>query len=148
MVILSKIVLLFNRIYERVKTCLIWLEANNASTEETVRFNNAFIAFHCLLAGFGWCVVNNFFWKSSGPYIDLPNACASRSNLKNLYEPNFLFDLHAYLSENETAFDESQPIWLKQKWVYGDAQWAFTLNTNVSTSEVGDSIELNGLQNN
>ena len=59
-------------------------------------------------------------------------------HLKNIYEQNFSFDLHVFISENETNFNhDGELIWKKSKLVYGDLQSASVgLNTNVSISEV------------
>ena len=55
----------------------------------------------------------------------------------NIYELNFSFDLHVFISENETNFDhDSELIWKKFKLTYGDLQSAFNFNTNISISEV------------
>ena len=53
----------------------------------------------------------------------------------NIYEQNFSFDLHVFISENETNLArESELVWKKSKLTYGDLQSVF--NKNVSISEV------------
>lgn len=62
-------------------------------------------------------------------------AFCPRKNPQNLYYLNFKFDFYAFLSENETHVD-SQPIWTKRGWSYGDLSSSFAFTMNVPISEV------------
>ena len=96
----------------------------------------------------GW-VVMVFYWLSScftGPRI--PKTCATK-DLRNIYDQNFSFDFHAFVSENEAEFNsDSELIWRMPNLTYGDLQSTFGLNVNVSISEVGPMTILLGINQN
>lgn len=143
LLIWSKTSLLFGRAYQSIKTKLsLDLEKRNHTAEEIHRFKISFILFHYLLANIGWWMVYDYWISGSFIVIPLPSTCAKVSNLKNLYDQKFAFDLHVYLSENETTFDKSQLIWQKQKLIYGDDQSVLTFNSKVLISEVGHSMDI------
>lgn len=112
--------------------------------EETVRFTNAFFGFYFFVGLVCWWIIyrlvldDNLHGSSPGP---LPWSCPNKEqDLKNLYAPNFLFDFHAFLSENETHLNpQSQLISTGRDISYGDGWSHFHRNTNVSISEVGRS---------
>lgn len=137
MLVLSKIGQLFGRTYERLKTRFsLDLENKNHSVEEIKKFKRSFFRFHFLIVLI--CLSTVLVYWLSLPEIPLPSTCEKGLNLKNLYDEHLLFDLHAYLSENETTFDsESQLIWRKQRLAYGDAQTVLAFNTKISISKVG-----------
>ena len=109
------------------------------SEEKILKFKKAFFRFHLLIGFTGWAIVILYFLSPFFTGSFLPPTCPNLSrDLKNLYEQKFSFDLHAFISENETNFDsKSELIWRMPKLTYGDLQSTFSLNLNVSISEMG-----------
>lgn len=118
--------------------------SNNAQQSQTCKIpeTSLFFSLYLLLglAGFMATFSNAISKHPSKP--NLSPTCSYdphniRSEVKNIYEQNFLFDLHAFISENETNFDhDGELIWKKSKLIYGDLESAFNFNTNISISEV------------
>ena len=103
-------------------------------------FKKRFFWFYYLLGMTGWMFTLAFVLHC---YVIPPPSHISRNcpdpkkDRKDIYDENFSFDLHAFVSENETNFDDkSELIWRKSKLAYGDFQSTFNFNTNVSISEV------------
>ena len=107
--------------------------------EQIQNFKSFFSCFYFLFAFIAWATTVTRLLFVFPIFSHLSPTCPnSSSNLKSLYDQNFSFDLHAFLSENETSFDrKGELIWRKPELVYGDLQSAFTHNTNVLISEVG-----------
>ena len=102
-------------------------------------FKEDFSDFYFLIGLFSW-LFTLFYYIINREDSCLTHLSLSCQNpgLKNLYERNFLFDLHAFVSENETNFaQESELIWRKTELSYGDLQSVFSFSTNLSISEVG-----------
>ena len=116
--------------------------------ERILNFQIPFFLFYILLGLAGW-VVTVFIFKtkhSEDSYVspwcpELPKY--GTDPRRNLYRCNFLFDLHAFVSENETSFaQESELVWRKSKLTYGDLRCAFRFSTNLSISEVSSMSPL------
>ena len=107
------------------------------SPVQIFRFNIMFALFYSLVFAISFLII---LLHTKNRYLeDLPESCPNdQKDLKNMYEVNFPFDFHTFLSENETNLDpESQLIWTKRSLTYGDVQSSFSFSTNISISEVG-----------
>lgn len=96
-----------------------------------------FILFHFLVGLIGWYSIFQFFESPQPPSCcPLPVSCLRSP--KGLYTRDFSFDFHAFLSENETKFNqESQLIGRELDIAYGDNRSVLHISRNVSISEVG-----------
>lgn len=104
--------------------------------EEIKNFKASFGQFHGILGTIGWAVMAFCFLSSQFTGPSIPSTCASK-DLRNIYDQKFTFDFHAFISENETDFDEEKElVWRMPKLTYGDLQSTFSLSMNVSISEV------------
>ena len=77
-------------------------------------FNAFLFLFNFVLGVIGWAIVLGYVLfmsrPSAGSYIS--PACSSSVFTKNMYNQNFSFDLHVFVSGNETNFAEgSELIW-------------------------------------
>ena len=113
------------------------------SDEQTNDFTKSFLFFNKGFGGIGWSitVIYVLYTSFANPAHFSPTCPSSQfppGKQTHMYEQNFLFDLHAFVSENETKFDrERELVWSRRILTYGDLQSAITHNTNVSISRVG-----------
>lgn len=127
-------------------------EANNKkrhySSNAIDLFFQLFILFHFLVGIASVLVIIVSYWRSrpepvpvdyGPPPHPIPSSCWEGGfgwSSKNLYEPNFAFDFHAFFSENETNLDLADPpIWSERNLIYGDRSF-LSIRRNVSISEV------------
>ena len=104
--------------------------------EQIDSFKIFFFSYNYLPGLIGWIITLAYVLFMYGRPPNLSPICPNTALTKFMYGPNFLFDLHAFVSENETNFDQSELIWRKSKLTYGDLASAFSFETNVSISEV------------
>lgn len=107
------------------------------SKEKSQSFKYSFITFYYLLGliGFMITVLNLLYRFPIGAHLS--PVCPGLKNLKNLYEQNFSFDLHVFISENETNLvQKSELVWKKAELAYGDLGKVYGFSTNLSISEV------------
>ena len=70
-----------------------------------------------------------------GLNVDRPKS--ERRNLLNPYADGFSFDFFAYVSENETSFEnESELVWVQKNLTYGPDSSLLELQTNIRISRV------------
>ena len=112
-------------------------ESKRPSEEEIENFEISTSQFHTKLGFIGWVVMVLCWLSPCFTGSSIPKTCATK-DLRNIYDQNFLFDFHAFISENETDFDpDRELIWRMPNLTYGDLQSAFRHNVNVSITEVG-----------
>lgn len=99
-------------------------------------FKTTFSLFNSFVFAVSLAIILSYLRDRS---LDLPKSCPNEDkNLRNLYDLEFSFDLHVFLSESEENLNpESRLIWSKQNLIYGDVQSSFSFSTNISVSEVG-----------
>ena len=110
--------------------------------EQIWNFKEDFISFYSQIGGYSWTITLFYLICGSvscfNEHLSPTCPCACKNNPITIYYPNFSFDLHAFVSENETNYaQESELIWRKPELTYGDLQSVFSFSTNLSVSEVG-----------
>lgn len=103
------------------------------SQEQKLNFEEFFYVFNNFLGLISWFIT---FWYFSHNGSNVSPSCPDLmiKGEKYLYEQNFSFDLHAYISENETNFARAGGmVW--SNLTYGN-QSAFTSSTKVPISGV------------
>lgn len=97
-----------------------------------------FLAFNYLFGLIGWIYTIRVLITLPVGSSSISPACYNTPVQSYMYQKNFSFDLHAFISENETNFfQENELVWRKSGWIFGDFRSVFSVNKNVSISEVG-----------
>ena len=133
---------LFDKSWSWIGTVMCSEKPDKARNDEEVifRFQKSFSCFYMFVSivCYGiliWCFKSPGFFEPSDA-----SSCgdANKKIRENLYEVGFSFDVHVFLSANESAIDpESQSIWTIRNLTYWDNdQRVFDFHTNVSISEV------------
>ena len=110
------------------------------SMDQILNFKNPFLYFYAILGLAGWTVTFFNLISRLSENSHLSPTCPDSVKVLNLYEWNFSFDLHVFVSEDELNYArESELVWRKPGLTYGDLRSIFNFRTNLSVSEVGSA---------